>query len=84
MCVLSALRWSRVFGQVVKVDSIMEQEAPGWPGRDDDLYKYDLYKYGNHLTPGLTEVRSYAAFFTCFPAEGLRVRFRAIPALKTA
>ncbi len=43
-----------------------------------------LYKYGNHLTPGLTEVRSYAAFFTSLPAEGLRVRFRAIPALKTA
>ena len=43
-----------------------------------------LYKYGNHLTPGLTEVRSYAAFFTSFPAEGLRVRFRAIPALKTS
>ena len=43
-----------------------------------------LYKYGNHLTPGLTKVRSYAAFFTSFPAEGLRVRFRAIPALKTA
>ena len=29
-------RWSRFFGQVVKVDSIMEQEAPRWPGRDDD------------------------------------------------
>ena len=43
-----------------------------------------LYKYGNHLTPGLTEVRSYAAFFTSFLADGLRVRSRAIPALKTA
>jgi type I restriction enzyme M protein len=43
-----------------------------------------VYKYGIHLTPGLTEVRSYAAFFTSFLAEGLRVRFRAIPALKTA
>ena len=35
-----------------------------------------------NLTPGLTEVRSYAAFFISFLAEGLRVRFRAIPALK--
>ena len=43
-----------------------------------------LYKYGIHPTPGLTEVRSYAAFFTSFLAEGLRVRFRGIPALKTA
>jgi hypothetical protein len=50
----------------------------------DLVYKYGMYRYGNHLTPGLTEVRSYAAFFTSFPAEGLRVRFRAIPALKTA
>ena len=41
-----------------------------------------VYKYGNHLTPGLTEVRSYAAFFTSFPAEGLRVRFRANPGLE--
>ena len=39
-----------------------------------------MYKYGNHLTPGLTEVRSYAAFF----AEGLRVRFRGSPALRTS
>ena len=29
-----ALRWSRFFGQVVKVDSKTEQEAPRWPGRD--------------------------------------------------
>ena len=29
------LRWSRFFGQVVKVDSRTEQEAPRWPGRDD-------------------------------------------------
>ena len=43
-----------------------------------------VYKYGNHLTPGLTGVRSYAAFFTSFPAEGLRVCFRGIPALKTS
>ena len=28
------LRWSRFFGQVVKVDSRTEQEAPRWPGRD--------------------------------------------------
>ena len=39
---------------------------------------------GNHLTPGVTEVRSYAAFFTSFLAEGLRVRFREIPALNTS
>ena len=48
------------------------------------MYRYDVYKYGNHLTPGLTEVRSYAAFFTSFPAEGLRVRFQGIPALNTS
>ena len=29
-----ALRWSRFFGQVVKVYSGIEQEAPRWPGRD--------------------------------------------------
>ena len=43
-----------------------------------------VYKYGSHRTPGLTEVRSYAAFFTSFLAEGLRVRFPGIPALNTA
>ena len=43
-----------------------------------------VYKYGIHLTPGLTEVRSYAAFLTAFLAEGLRVRFPGIPALKTS
>ena len=43
-----------------------------------------VYWYGIHLTPGLTEVRSYAAFFTSLPAEGLRVRFRGIPALKAS
>lgn len=48
----------------------------------DGLYKYGMYKYGNQLTPGLTEVRSYAGFFTSFLAEGLRVRFQGIPALK--
>ena len=30
-----SLRWSRFFGQVVKVDSRTEQEAPRWPERDD-------------------------------------------------
>ena len=43
-----------------------------------------VYQYGIHLTPGLTEVRLYAAFFTSFLAEGLWVRFRGIPALKTS
>ena len=28
------VKWSRFFGQVVKVDSKAEEEAPGWPGRD--------------------------------------------------
>ena len=42
------------------------------------LRTFGMYKYGNHLTPGFTEVRSYTAFFTSFLAEGLRVRFRAI------
>ena len=28
------VRWSRFFGQVVKVDSRAEEEAPRWPGRD--------------------------------------------------
>ncbi len=43
-----------------------------------------VHKYGSHLTPGLTEVRSYAAFFAFFLAEGLRVPLREIPALKTS
>ena len=50
------------------------------PGRSGGKH----VQYGNHLTPGLTEVRSYAAFFTSFLAEGLRVRFRTIPALNTS
>ena len=29
------VRWSRFFGQVVKVDSSTAQEAPRWPGRED-------------------------------------------------
>ena len=29
------VRWSRFFGQVVKVDSKKEREAPRWPGRED-------------------------------------------------
>ena len=48
------------------------------------LGRSSLYKYGNHLTLGLTKVRSYATFFTSFLAEGLRVRFREIPALNTS
>ena len=44
-----------------------------------------LYKYGNHLTPGLAEVSFYAAVLTSFLAAGFRVRrFRGIPALKTS
>ena len=31
---VEVLRWSRFFGQVVKVDSRAEEEAPRWPGRD--------------------------------------------------
>ncbi len=46
--------------------------------------KSRVYEYVNRLTPGLTEVRSYVAFLTSFSDEGLPVRFRAIPALKTA
>ena len=34
-----------------------------------------MYKYGNRLTSGLTGVGSYAAFFTTFLAEGLRLCF---------
>ena len=45
----------------------------------------ELYKYGIHLTPGLAEVKFYAAALTSFPAAGFRVRrFRGIPALKTS
>ena len=32
--ILAVVRWSRFFGQVVKVDSRTEEEAPRWPGRD--------------------------------------------------
>ncbi len=32
--IYGSLRWSRFFGQVVKVDSRAEEEAPRWPGRD--------------------------------------------------
>ncbi len=43
-----------------------------------------MYKYGNHLTPGLTEVRVYAAGFTSFLAGFFRAGDLAgIPALKT-
>ena len=43
-----------------------------------------VYKYGNHLTPGLTEVRVYAAGFTSFLAGFFRAGDLAgIPALKT-
>ena len=55
-----------------------------WPRAEVLLWKKGrVYKYGNHLTPGLTEVRCYAAFFTSLLAEDLRVRFGAVPALKT-
>ena len=44
-----------------------------------------LYKYGNHLTPGLAEVRVYAPGLTSFPAEGFRLPvYRWIPALKAS
>ena len=44
-----------------------------------------LYKYGIYLTPGLAEVRIYAAGSTSFSAEDFRVRgFRGIPTLKTS
>ena len=43
-----------------------------------------MYTYGNCLTPGPTEVRSYAAFVTSFPAEGSRLRFLEIPGLNTS
>ena len=44
-----------------------------------------VYKYGNHLTPGLAEVSVYAAALTSFPAEGFRLPgFAGIPALKTS
>ena len=43
-----------------------------------------MYKRDSHLTPSLSEDRFYAAFFTSFLAEGLRVRFREIPALNTS
>ena len=36
LIVAGQLRWSRFFGQVVKVDSSIEQEAPRWPEGDDD------------------------------------------------
>ena len=55
---------------------VMEWEVVVW-------IEYGVQVYGNHLTPGLTEVKSYAAFFTSFLAEGLRVRCRGIPALTT-
>ena len=32
---VKGLRWTRFFGQVVKVDSSIEEEALKWPGRDD-------------------------------------------------
>ena len=35
-----------------------------------------LHKYGNHLTPGLTEVRSYAAFFIAFWLRACGFAFR--------
>ena len=52
--------------------------------RADGSVAYCVYRYGKHLAPGLTEVRSYAAFSTSLPAGGLRARFRGIPASRTA
>ena len=52
--------------------------AARWPSEQFRLGLVErsrMYTYGNHLTPGLTEVRSYAAFFTSFLAEGLRFAF---------
>lgn len=43
-----------------------------------------MYKYGNYLTPGLTEVRPYATFFASFPGRGLRGALSGIPAFKTS
>ena len=44
-----------------------------------------VYKYENHLTPGLVEVTVYAAVLTSFLGEGFRVRrFRGMPTLKTS
>ena len=52
--------------------------APAW------YYDRRVYKYGNHLTPGLTEVRVYAAGLTSFLAGFFRAGDLAgIPALKT-
>ena len=47
---------------------------------------YYEYKYGNHLTLGLAEVKVYAAGFTFFLAGFFRFRTEGlvgIPALKT-
>lgn len=42
----------------------------------------EVYKYGNHLTPGLAEV-SATRRLTCFLAEGFQARgFRGVPVLK--
>ena len=49
----------------------------------DEICAFRPYKYGNHLTHGLTEAKSHAAFLTSVLAEGLRVRLRGIPALET-
>ncbi len=49
--------------------------------------KGGLYKYGDHLTPGLAGVRVYAAGLTSFLAGFFRFRaggLAGIPALKTS
>ena len=42
--------------------------APSSPDRQLNRGSLPLYKFGNHPRPGLTEVRSYAAFFPFFLA----------------
>ena len=42
----SRLRWSRFFGQVVKVDSRTEQEAPRWPEGDGGSHRSS--RHGAH------------------------------------
>ena len=44
----------------------------------------NVYKYGSHPTPGLIEVRCYAAALTFFLAEGLQVSFQRSTAFWTA
>ena len=57
----------------------------GAPHAVDQIVGCRVSKYGNHLTPGLAEVRDSAGVLASFLAERVgMLGFRCVPALKTS